>query len=98
MRYRSQGVLGVGRGAGDKEKVRKLVFGADISGLHASSWGACPKVEALSMIWGWTFQPSNIRRPFPGQLHRPSFGVRDPNQSWLSGTGQKQTPASWETT
>ena len=50
MRYRSQGVLGVGRGAGDKEKVRKLVFGADISGLHASSWGACPKVEALSMI------------------------------------------------
>ena len=68
-------IWGVGKDDCSQEKVKWLVFCAGLSELRASSWDACSENGSVSMIWGWGFWTSDIKRSSIGHLGRPRWMV-----------------------
>ena len=76
---------GIKKRSGLRHGERWLEEGERWSNWHSCrciwvSWDGCSKMKALSMLWGGVLTLWH-QRLLIRHLHRPSFKVRDPNQS-----------------
>ena len=76
-----------GKVIADTKKGRWLLFWADATKPQASLSETCSENSSTSLLWGWRFWPSDIKRSQSRYLHIPRERIRGLNSSQWSQAG-----------